>query len=222
MKYAMPTHIRLQALALLGSLLLIQSILVAPAQGSTIRGLEIDKVAADAELIFEGRVIDHQVRRDDRSGLIHTYVTFQVIDVIKGSPVGDTLELRFSGGMLDGELVEVSGLVIPARGEAGIYFVESLSRNLLNPLLGWSQGHYVIAEVGRQRQVMSLSGSPVIDVQPMAAVPSSIKQALGNVDGAHAAAQGVVLDSGTVYSALSSSTALSVEEFKSRIRALIE
>ncbi|GIT23007.1 MAG: hypothetical protein CM1200mP40_26890 [Gammaproteobacteria bacterium] len=44
---------------------------------TTILGMDIDKVANDAELIFEGEVILHETRQNSNTGIIHTYVTFQ-------------------------------------------------------------------------------------------------------------------------------------------------
>lgn len=189
----------------------------APIQGTTIRGMDIDQVVADAELIFEGQVIDRQVRRADRGGLINTYVTFRVVDVLKGNYAGDTLELKFSGGTMGNEIIEVSGLVVPKAGEEGIYFVEALGRDLLNPLLGWSQGHYLIQELLGQRSMLSVKEQPVTAVQSRANIPISIKSQALTVDGDSAPAQGVVVDR----SELRSSKPMSVSEFKSHIRALL-
>ena len=76
-----------------------------------------------------------------------------MLDVIKGSNQIDTLELKFAGGTLNGETVRINGLSIPQPGEQGIYFVESTSNKLINPLVGWSQGHFVIKESEGQRMV---------------------------------------------------------------------
>ena len=40
---------------------------------TTILGMDIDKVANDAELIFEGEVILHETRQNSNTGIIHTY-----------------------------------------------------------------------------------------------------------------------------------------------------
>ena len=99
--------------------------------GTTIQKLDIDDVVMKAELVFEGEVLTHEVRVDSSSNLINTFVTFLVVDVIKGSNQIDTLELKFAGGSLNEETVRVNGLSIPQPGEQGIYFVESTSNELI-------------------------------------------------------------------------------------------
>ena len=37
------------------------------------------------------------------------------------------------GGVFNGQIVQVSGMRIPEMAEQGIYFVESMSRDLINP-----------------------------------------------------------------------------------------
>lgn len=187
------------------------------ATASTILGIDVDQLVADAEFIFEGQVIHRETRQEQVSGLINTYVTFSVIDVIKGDYAGDSLELKFMGGVFNGQIVEVSGLVIPADGEEGIYFVESLDTDMLNPLLGWSQGHYLIVEEGGERRMNTVDNKPVIDVQPVSNIPQAIKKPQSIIEGNADVAAGVMTES----SNLQIERALSVEEFKSRIAALI-
>lgn len=185
---------------------------------TTIVGMDIDEVTLDAELIFEGEVILHESRQNSSSGIISTYVTFNIIEVIKGDYSAESIELKFMGGSFNGQIVEVSGLQIPAEGEQGIYFVESVSRDLVNPLLGWSQGHYIIVDESGERTVNTADRKPVTDVQPMADVPAAIRAPQPLLQGQNEAAAGVV----TSNSALRIERALSVEEFKVRIREIIE
>lgn len=109
---------------------------------TTIKELSLSQLADEAQLIFEGRVVDWNVIREGR--LITTVVTFEVLDMIKGEGNAINLDLHFSGGELDGEILEITGSKIPVISEHGVYFVESAEGNLLNPLLGWTQGHYII------------------------------------------------------------------------------
>lgn len=184
---------------------------------TTILGMDIDKIAADAEFIFEGEVIHRETRQEQGSGLIHTYVTFNVLDVIKGDFNGDSLELKFMGGAFAGQMVEVSGLVIPGAGEQGIYFVESLDIDMVNPLLGWSQGHYLIVEDNGVRRVSTVDHRPVIDVQPVTNIPQAIKKPQALIEGNSDSATGVM----TEQSSLQIDRALSVDEFKARITDLL-
>gem|GEM_PF-101459 len=210
-------HAALKFSILLVALVWLCLQLSASVEATTILGMDIDQVAADAELIFEGEVIHRETRQDQNSGLINTYVTFNVIDVIKGDFAGDSLELRFMGGAFNGEIVEVSGLVIPADGEQGIYFIESLNTDMLNPLLGWSQGHYLIVNDNGVRRMSTIDHRPVIDIQPAANIPLVIKKPQALIEGNTEVAAGVMTEA----SELRIERALSVDEFKSRIADLI-
>jgi hypothetical protein len=189
-----------------------------PAHATTLLGMDIDQVAGGAELVFEGRVIA-VIPQEDTAGTISTYVTFEIVDVLKGDYDGATVELKFLGGTVNGRMTEVSGLRLPGLGEQGIYFVESLTTDMVNPLLGWSQGHYLIqTDEAGTRRVTTSERAPVVAVQPMAQVPAAIRkpQTLVQEDGA--AAAGVA----TEESPLLIERALTVDEFKTRIRALLE
>ena len=185
---------------------------------TTILGMDIDKVANDAELIFEGEVILHETRQNSNTGIIHTYVTFTVHDVVKGDFSADTIELKFAGGTFMGQIVEVRGLKIPKEGENGIYFVESTSRDLLNPLIGWSQGHFIIEQELGERRVRTIDRQTVTDIQSVSSIPSVIKKPQAIIEGDGDVAAGVLVDS----SSISIERALTVEEFKNRILDLLE
>ncbi len=195
---------------------LLAAALAPPAAATTVQGMDIDRIAADAEFIFEGEVIGSRSYRDLRGGAIRTAVTFAVADVVKGDYGAGSLELRFTGGEAEGRAMRVEGLAIPVPGERGIYFVESLSRDLVNPLLGWSQGHFIIVEDDAgARRVHTAGRTPVADVRASSAVPPAIKRPLELGDGAAAVAAGVM-------AAALSAPALTADEFKARIRAMLE
>ena len=185
---------------------------------TTILGMDIDKLVKDAEFVFEGEVILHETRQDSNSGIVNTYVTFKINDVLKGDYSSDLIELKFAGGTFNNQVVEVSGLVIPKDGEQGIYFVESTSRNLLNPLLGWSQGHFLIQEVLGERRMRTIDQKPVIQIQAVSSIPPSIKKPQALIEGNGDVAAGVNVD----ISELPTERGLTVAEFKDSILELIE
>ncbi len=111
---------------------------------SSIIEVSFPELCMNAELIFEGQVTSISAIQEPDTGNIWTQVSFDVIEKIKGPAIGGTLTLRFLGGTVGDLTLNVSDLKIPELNEHGIYFVESLSQNLENPLLGWSQGHYLI------------------------------------------------------------------------------
>ena len=185
---------------------------------TTLIGMDIDQLAADAEFIFEGEVIHTQTRKESGTGIINTYVTFSVVDVVKGDYNADSVELKFMGGVFNNQVVEVSGLTIPELGEQGIYFVESLNRDLINPLLGWSQGHFIIKDDRGERRISTLDDRPVTDIQGVSNIPLVIKKPQALIEGTGDVAAGVMTESNPIMI----ERALSVDVFKSRLRTLID
>lgn len=196
---------------------LLLALVASLANSTTLLSMDIDRVAQDAEFIFEGEVMLTEARQDSGSGIISTYVTFTIIDVVKGDYDAESIELKFMGGVFNGRIVEVSGLTIPEPGEKGIYFVESTSRDLVNPLLGWSQGHFIIKDDNGERRISTVDDIPVTDVQAVAAIPPSIKKPQSLIEGKGDVAAGIITDT----SPLRVERALTVENFKSRIRELV-
>ena len=186
------------------------------ASATTVLGLDIDKVVADAEFVFEGAVINSETRQDSNSGIISTYVTFQINDIIKGDYSGDSIELKFMGGVFNGKIVQVSGMRIPEMAEQGVYFVESMSRDLINPLIGWSQGHFIIHDDNGTRRISTAGNQPVIEVEAVSAIPRSIKKPQSVVEGNTDIAAGVMTETSHMIE-----RALTVEDFKSRIADLL-
>ena len=199
------------------SMLMSYLLLVIPLGATTILGMNIDEVAQDAELIFEGKVVEHNVR-ENAAGMIVTYVTFRIEELIKGEYDETLLELKFTGGRLGGQIMEISGLRIPSPNEEGIYFVESVNRNLVNPLLGWSQGHYLIYEQNGERKVSTVNDRPVTDVLSTQSVPVALRRPVSVIDGDTDPAAGVVASSQTLHP----DQALTTDSFKAKIRALID
>lgn len=141
------------------------------AAASTILQVDIDYLLENAELVFQGEVVASEAKEVAASDAVHTSVFFRVDEVIAGSYAAPTLVLEFAGGIAGGKGMRVAGLVQPQAGERGIYFVESIAGGLANPLLGWSQGHFVLQRdsAGRER-VMSNRLQPVLglEAQPQA------------------------------------------------------
>ena len=113
---------------------------------SVIRQVILEEVVQNAEFVFEGQVISEETRPSPIDGRTFTYFTFDITDVIKGSYSGNYIELGFAGGTLNDVTLCVSGMHMPEIGEKGIYFVESLKKELVHPLYGWHQGHYLVVQ----------------------------------------------------------------------------
>ncbi len=143
-------------------LILLPGLLLA----STVKQADLAEITGDAQLIFEGRVIGTRIEQAPGSRAIHTWVRFEVLDVIKGGYDQPVIELSFLGGTRGDLTVRVSDMRIPAMGEHGIYFVEDTGRRLVNPLVGWAQGHFLVQydRTLKRHMITTLDGRPVKDI----------------------------------------------------------
>ena len=141
---------------LIGRIVVIVSLACSCGYGSSVQQVTIQQLTTSSELIFQGKVIASESRWNaDQSG-IHTYVTFRVNEVIKGS-AGMHVVLRFLGGKVGDIGMEVTGSTLPEVGERGIYFVENLNRFQVNPFYGVDQGHFLVIESEGQQVMASRS-----------------------------------------------------------------
>jgi hypothetical protein len=183
----------------------------AQAGATAIQQMSLSGVAGGSQLIFEGRVIGAQVRPGADGRRIYTYVTFQIMDVVKGQAPEATVELRFLGGTLGDSTLAVSDMHVPQLGEHGIYFVESLYRPQANPLYGWDQGYYIVqadAKDGQER-IYTRGGQAVIGF-----VPETAQEGTPPFSRGYALGLSVRQDR-------ASSRALSMDEFKQGLRDLL-
>ena len=122
-------------------------ILALPIQAASIAQIDTATLLRAPQLVFQGEVLDRR-SRESANGRIHTYVDFQVEEVLAGDYApGTLLTLRYAGGQVGDRGFSV-GARIPEPGERGVYFVESLNGRLIHPLLGWSQGRFRIRTDG--------------------------------------------------------------------------
>lgn len=185
---------------------------------TTLLEMDIDTIAANAELVVEAEVVAIEIVMEG-AGNIVSYVSFDILDVIKGDYSDPTLELRFLGGRLDGRVQEVSGSRLPRIGEHGIYFVESTSRRLINPLLGWTQGHFLVQQDNSGvMRVTTPEQIPVSDIQPLNRVPLLIRKPLSIIHDDYDTAAGVI----TRDEPGSLEQALEARDFKLRIQELLQ
>ena len=137
----------------------------APAAASTVAALSIDEILAASELVFEGRVIAAESADDPDGRGIHTVVRFAVLEVVKGVATGPEVTLRYLGGRSGERRLAVAGSVLPSPGEHGLWFVESTTRPLVHPLVGWEQGCLLIEPDARGRgRLHTRSGGAVVAV----------------------------------------------------------
>jgi hypothetical protein len=124
------------------SLLVVSLLINLSASATTLQKFSFEELVVLSELIIEGQV--ESVYPSDTEMFLHTRVLIKVNDVLKGDYTGEFIELQFLGGWEGGKALIVAGQDIPEEGEKGFYFIEDSSTQAVNPLLGWSQGHFRI------------------------------------------------------------------------------
>jgi hypothetical protein len=186
-----------------------------PAGATSVRQLSLEELVQGAELVFEGRVVDIAAHRLEagpaaRAGLIYTTVTFEILDLVKGEYAPPILTLSFLGGAAGGRLLAIEEMHLPAWGERGIYFVESLARRQVHPLYGWSQGHFlVVSDPDLGERVMTADSQSVTGLQAVPAKQAN-KLSKGVVEGL------------TLKSSAAVSQAMTAEQFKRTLRDMLQ
>jgi len=117
-----------------------------PAGATVLQRQSLSDLARKSEFIFEGQPVSRVVEALPDGQGARTCFTFKVIQAIAGSHPGNAVRLCFFGGMIGDRGFAVSDLNMPTVGEHGIYLVESTGQPMLNPLIGWDQGHFLVTK----------------------------------------------------------------------------
>jgi hypothetical protein len=191
-------------------------VLLAPCQSNAtmVERKTLAELASGAELIFEGTVIASSTQPTPNGQAIQTCVTFNVVDVVAGSYSNPTLSLCFLGGELNGKTMVVSDMQYPAVGEHGIYLVESTTQLMVNPLIGWDQGRFLVVpdlSTGAAKMLTS-AHHPMVG---LGAVPVHGAEGIAAVSAGGAAPADVLSSEGPDLAG-----AMTAAEFKARLHAL--
>jgi hypothetical protein len=111
----------------------------APAGAMVVVEREFPELVARAEQIVVGMVTEIE-QADDASGAPSTFVTFSDLSVLKGD-VGETLTLRFYGGVSGDAVVRIPDMPTFSISERAVLFVAGNGRDIC-PLVGVWQGRF--------------------------------------------------------------------------------
>src|SRR6056297_1121271 len=92
--------------------------------GGSVLQITMDEMLTGSEFVFEGWVLSVESKQTGPKR-IHTFVTCEIKEIIKGEYPEQTITLRFLGGTVGNRTMAVSDIQVPRDGERGIYFVES-------------------------------------------------------------------------------------------------
>ena len=175
---------------------------------ATVLHVDLDDMLAASEFVFEGRAVNFTTISTGNINETKTEVEFEILDIIKGSYPQPTIKLRFAGGTVNGTTLRIPGLHYPKPGETGVYFVETLSQDLVHPFYGWSQGHFLITE---QDTVTTQGEVPVVDI-----VETRAPAASRDLTDGGGVARGVVIQESTSAGAGMTST-----RFKDKLKSML-
>lgn len=186
---------------------------IGAANASSIRQIHMDEMLKTAELIFEGKVIKSEARWLANGITIKTFIVFEVEEVISGEYSDSQLTLSFEGGTVAEDTVQISDLNMPELGEKGIYFIEQLDRSSINPIVGWSQGHFLLKPNSSGEQtVLTQSGMFV----------TNMAQQLPNIEKRTVEINTNGIASGVTASKTNADTVMTAKDFKQTLRLRLQ
>lgn len=171
--------------------------------------VNIDQMLAVSALVIQGSVIGKRVEQGDGRN-IHTIITLEISDTVKGSWHQPTIDISFLGGSINGLALSVGGQHIPELGQEGVFFIENPLQNQVNPLFGWEQGLFVVetdANSG-EKVITTTSKQHITGIEFL---PADSSQTRGLSDGV---ATGIILQHASELKALYTLT-----KFKADLRA---
>jgi hypothetical protein len=108
---------------------------------------DFQDLAKEADLIFAGTVTDVNSEWDGEAyhSEIYTYVTFSDLEIIAGEYKDVHIDVRFSGGVVNGAGITYTGVPTFNLGERNLIFLTGNFVKLC-PIVGWGQGLLKIIE----------------------------------------------------------------------------
>ena len=112
------------------------------AQASSVVPLGFDDLVGEARSIVRGQVVDVRAERSPGGReRIDTLVTFRIERVLKGTPDRALVVLRFLGGVIGDEALEVAGMPRFAVGDRDVLCLGE-EAGVISPLVGLMQGRF--------------------------------------------------------------------------------
>jgi hypothetical protein len=141
-------------------------LLSASPRATTVIAPSFQELIAEAEIVFEGEVLDTRSRLTVEAGneTIVTDVSFRMIRALKGAPA-PIVTLEFLGGVVGDHGYHVDGVPAFVRGDHDVIFAMT-SQRFVSPLVRVMHGRVRIVKEGPGGQdiVRRFDGTPLRDV----------------------------------------------------------
>ena len=130
-------------------------LLLSIARATTVIPPTFDELVNQAEVIFQGNVINLKSEWVGEGAQRHimSYVTFKVEDTLKGDP-GQSYTIRMLGGTVNGETMGVSDAPKFAVGDEDILFVQNNGSQFI-PLVGIMHGRFHVRTNEANQQIVT-------------------------------------------------------------------
>jgi hypothetical protein len=154
-----------------------------PSQASSVLPLGLDQIVTEAHIGFQGICTDNHSERDVQTGLIVTYTSFDVTDVLKGK-VGTTHTIKQLGGRTETGGYSVHGVPSFAVGQEYTVFLYGVSSAGFSSPVGLSQGQFAVrhgpsgAEISNGRDFKEM-----LEGHAGSAIPEAVANKLRNTVG---------------------------------------
>jgi hypothetical protein len=134
--------------------LIFNQLLFSAASATTMLPITLEQLSTRASIIFYGKVISNQVKKDTQSGRIATFTEFEVIDLIKGK-AGRTHTIKQIGGIDKESNIQllVHGVPEFLDGEEYVVFLPEKSVLGFSSPLGLHQGRFSVSTVNNEQVV---------------------------------------------------------------------
>ncbi|MDP2759324.1 MAG: hypothetical protein Q8O64_02805 [Sideroxyarcus sp.] len=119
-----------------------------PAQAASVLPLYLDEIVADATVAFQGTCTDNRSELDSQTGMVVTYTTFSVSEVLKGS-VASSHTIKQVGGRLGNRVFRVEGTPVFVVGAEYVVFLYGVSSAGFSSPVGLAQGQFAIRRGAR-------------------------------------------------------------------------
>ena len=124
------------------------------AHATSVLPLSLDEIIDSAAVAFEGRCLETRTGRDPQTGMIVTFTTFQVDDLLKGS-AGSTYTIKQVGGedRTEGRVFRMQGVPTFKPGEAYVVFLYGISEKGFSSPVGLAQGRFEVVQEAQTAKV---------------------------------------------------------------------
>lgn len=170
---------RFLSMGLLGLMLALG----APARATSVLPLYLDEIVDQSAVAFEGTCTGNRSERDPQTGMVVTYTTFQVHDVLKGQ-AGPVHTVKQVGGTLSAEnlVFKVESVPTFEVGQDYVVFFAGASRLGFSSPIGLSQGRFsVIAQREGPQVTNGRDFKELTARMPLQAASQSVQKKLGAV-----------------------------------------